>query len=164
MVPRDRSTSSIYLAVVFGCLYLSVLLALEPYVSLLAWPMVATVRSIGVAEVATFKTINVGFWAVVYFVVSGLAFGLPLGLFSRSHWLRVWLVFVIAAVGTGLAFALAGEYGPSEFLSDWHLPGQWGLAGFLSQWGSPHGWTNMAGVALFAWLGSRLVHQNRLAP
>src|SRR5438876_12388171 len=120
MVPRDRSLSSTYLAVVFGCLYVSVLFALEPYVSLLAGPMVATVKSLGVTEVATFKIINVGFWALIYLVVSGLAFGLPLGLFSRSHWLRAWLVFVIAAIGTGLGFALAGEYGHSEFLSDWH--------------------------------------------
>ncbi len=167
-VPLDRLSSAFYLAVLFGCIYFFVLLALEPYLSLLASPMVEAVRTVGVTESATFKIINRVFWTVIWAVVSGLIFGLPLGLLARSHWARAWVAFLITSIGIRLVSALAGEYGLSEFLSAWNLPGEWGLAGFLWEWSLPEVWTSMLGVALFAWLGSRmrtyLRRQNRVAP
>ena len=66
----------------------AVLPALEPYISLLAYPMASTVRDLGVTERTTFKIVNLGFWILVYGMVSGLIFGLPLGYLVRPHWLR----------------------------------------------------------------------------
>jgi hypothetical protein len=154
-MPRDRSLLTIYLAVIFGCLYPFVVFALEPYITLLAHPMGSTAREIGITK-GTFKIINAGFWPLIYTVIPGIIFGLPLGVLARSNWLRAWVLFVVASVGTSLACALVGEYGYSEFLEAWRLPGQWGLAGFTFSLKLPATWLTSIGIALFFWLGSRL--------
>ena len=164
----NRALRTFVLAALLGCLWWLVLLLLEPNVSLLASPMVKTVRSIGVTEQATFRVINRAFWIIVWALVSGLIFGLPLGAVARSRWVRASVVFIVAAIGSSLGFALAGEFGLSEFLSPRNLPGQAGLAGFLWDWAMPEPWTALLTVALFVWLGYRLrgdsSREHRVAP
>ena len=130
--------------------------------------MVKMVRTIGVTERTTFILINRTFWPTVYALVSGLIFGLPLGMVARSQWVRALFVFIVAAVGASLGFSLAGEFGFSEFLSARNLPGQAGLAWFVWAWGKPGPWIALLGVAVFVWLGyrfrARFSHEGRVAP
>ena len=159
-MPRDHAILQILLAVLFGCLYQFVLPALEPYISLLAYPMASTVRDLGVTERTTFKIVNLGFWILVYGMVSGLIFGLPLGYLVRPHWLRAWVAFVIVAIG-GFLFAMFAGYGFSDFLAS-------AGGGYLWSWTMLGMWGQMLVVGLFMWLGSRLRprlrHPTHVAP
>jgi len=159
-MPRDRTILQISLAVLFGCLSWFVLPALQPYTELLISPMVATVRGIGITEHATFKIINLVFWALVGGVSSGLIFGLLLGYLVRPHWLRAWVVFVIMTIG-GFLFSMFAEYGLSDFLASVWSGYLWSPT-MLMIWGS------MIVVGLFTWLGSRLRpplrHPRHVAP
>ena len=98
-VPRDRVLLTFSLAVAFGCLYPIAILALEPYISLLAYPMGTTAREMGIT-MGTFKIISWGFWTVIYTIIPGLIFGLPLGLLARSNWFRAWIIFSAASFAT----------------------------------------------------------------
>jgi hypothetical protein len=158
-VPSGRSPKTIYLAAILGGLFPFLLLALVPYADLLVSPMVEVVGGIGVTEHATFNMIDQGFWPVLWAVVSGLIFGLPLGLVARSQWGRAWVVFVTASIGATLC-ALAWNY---------DFPGIYELPDFLLEWSLvPVVWGVLFGVGLFMWLGSRLRarlwRQNQVAP
>ena len=155
-MPRDRTIFPIFLAALFGCLYHSVVPALEPYVSLLGLPMVKTVKSIGITAHSTFNIVNRSFFTLVWAVVSGVLIGLPLGYLVRPYWLRAWGVFVIVAIG-GFFLVWVINNGISDFfVSVWNLPGPFGLVGYLWSWLLLEMWGSMLGVGLFAWLGSRL--------
>jgi hypothetical protein len=63
--------------------------------------------------------------AVIWFAISGIVFGIPLGGVAKTRILRYWLVFVAAASLTHGVLSYWSEFGLGTLLSTWALPEYW---------------------------------------
>jgi hypothetical protein len=114
---------SALIAVLFGSIWPFILNQLFAFSGRVTVPLIRTLADLGIAENVPLavRLLNAVIWALVL----GVLFGVPLGLAVRKNLIAYWFVFVGSVLTVSAAIALHADSGLGILLLEWSLPETW---------------------------------------
>jgi len=114
---------STLIAVLLGSIWPFILAQLFAFSGRVTVPLIRTVADLGIAENVPLMARMLS--AVIWALVLGILFGVPLGLAVRKNVIAYWLVFVASVLTVSAAIALHSGSGLGILLLEWSLPETW---------------------------------------
>ncbi len=143
---RDTPSTRLFVVALLGFFWDPALTRVFHWAGHIDIPVMESVFRLHLTPKSHLDVLSRSVLAVLWTVVLGLVYGLPLGLLARRQALRYWFVFALSAlVGSAVSAWLRGS----------------GTPGFLGEWTLPEPWLWLVGALPFALIGSRLTLRRR---